>query len=144
MVICDYPLNPAYTANTHTAATMTALAAIGRAGHLPEEPGRLGRGERKPGLLHLLPDFAADALSINGVRNDLYVDITPVVGRKIAAMDCFASQGYDGQFARKLIESNNGESAGSPGSTSPRPTSATTTRRMPCCRSPTPRSPPTR
>ncbi|HZE51520.1 MAG TPA: hypothetical protein VE074_18230, partial [Jatrophihabitantaceae bacterium] len=35
--------------------------------------------------------------------------ITPVVGRKIEAMDCFASQGYAGLFSRKLIESNNGE-----------------------------------
>lgn len=48
-------------------------------------------------------------LSTNGVRNDTYIDITPVVGRKIDAMDCFASQGYHDLFARKLIESNNGK-----------------------------------
>jgi hypothetical protein len=53
--------------------------------------------------------MASDGLSLYGVRNDLFVDITDVVDRKIAAMDCFASQGYAGLFARKLIESNNGE-----------------------------------
>jgi LmbE family N-acetylglucosaminyl deacetylase len=56
-----------------------------------------------------LPVLASDALSTYGVRNDLLIDITSVVGRKVAAMDCFASQGYDGPFARKLIEASNGE-----------------------------------
>ena len=56
-----------------------------------------------------LPVLANDALSTYGVRNDLLIDITSVVGRKVAAMDCFASQGYGGPFARKLIEASNGE-----------------------------------
>ena len=56
-----------------------------------------------------LPVLSNDALSTYGVRNDLMIDITSVVGRKIAAMDCFVSQGYGGPFARKLIEASNGE-----------------------------------
>jgi LmbE family N-acetylglucosaminyl deacetylase len=109
VIICDYPLNAAYTTNTHTAATMTALAAIGRAATFLKNLDGSAEVNVRQVFFTSYPTFAADALSVNGVRNDLYVDITPVVGKKIAAMDCFASQGYDGLFARKLIESNNGE-----------------------------------
>lgn len=109
VVICDYPLNPAQSANPHTTATMTALAGIGRAGIYLENLDGRAEVNLKQIFYTSLPVFATDALSSNGVRNDLFVDITDVVGRKIAAMDCFASQGYDGAFARKLIESNNGE-----------------------------------
>jgi len=109
VIICDYPLNAAYTTNTHTAATMTALAAVGRAATFLKNLDGTAEVNGRQIFFTSYPTFAADALSVNGVRNDLYVDITPVVGKKIAAMDCFASQGYDGLFARKLIESNNGE-----------------------------------
>ncbi|SDS29862.1 PIG-L deacetylase family protein [Microlunatus soli] len=109
VVICDYPLNPAQSANPHTAATMTALAGIGRAGIYLENLDGRSEVNVKQIFFTSLPVFATEALSSNGVRNDLFIDITDVVGRKIAAMDCFASQGYDGNFARKLIESNNGE-----------------------------------
>lgn len=109
VMICDYPLNPANSANPHTAATMTALAGIGRAGsYLQNLDGRTEVNVKQI-FFTSLPVFANESLSSNGIRNDLYIDITDVVGRKIAAMDCFASQGYDGPFARKLIESNNGE-----------------------------------
>jgi LmbE family N-acetylglucosaminyl deacetylase len=109
VVICDYPLHPAMTANTHTAATMTALAAMGRAGtYLHNLDGR-GEFAVKQVFFTSLPVFPHDGLSTYGVRNDVLVDITPVVSRKVAAMDCFTSQGYHGAFARKLIEANNGE-----------------------------------
>ncbi|MPZ95054.1 MAG: hypothetical protein GEU96_09100 [Propionibacteriales bacterium] len=109
ILICDYPLHPAMTANTHTAATMTALAALGRAGtYLKNLDGR-AEVNVKQVFFTSLPVFPHDGLSTYGVRNDVLVDITPVVDRKVAAMDCFDSQGYSGPFARKLIESNNGE-----------------------------------
>lgn len=109
VLVCDYPLHPGMTANTHTVATMTALAAVGRAGtYLRNLDGRPEFGVKQV-FFTSLPTFAHDGLSTYGVRNDVFVDITPVVGRKVAAMDCFSSQGYDGVFARKLIEANNGE-----------------------------------
>ena len=109
VVICDYPQNPVVTSSGHTVATMTALAGINRAGiYLRNIDGR-AEVNVKQVFFTSLPVMTTDGLSLYGVRNDLFIDITPVVGRKIAAMDCFASQGYSGLFARKLIESNNGE-----------------------------------
>lgn len=109
VIICDYPLNAAQTANTHTAATMTALAAIGRAARLLKNLDGSAEVNVRQVFFTSYPVFTGDALSLHGSRNDLYIDITPVIAKKVAAMDCFASQGYDGLFARKLIESNNGE-----------------------------------
>ncbi|GAB3763537.1 PIG-L deacetylase family protein [Microlunatus parietis] len=109
VIICDYPLNSAQTANTHTVATMTALAAIGRAARLLKNLDGSAEVNVRQVFFTSYPVFISDALSLHGPRNDLYIDITPVIAKKVAAMDCFASQGYDGLFARKLIESNNGE-----------------------------------
>jgi len=109
VVLCDYPLNAVATTNPHISATMTALAGIGRASIFLKNLDSRAEVNVKQVFFTSLPVHTADGLSLYGVRNDLFVDITPVVGRKVAAMDCFGSQGYAGLFARKLIESNNGE-----------------------------------
>ena len=109
VILADYPRNPVMTLSSHTIATMTLIAAIDRAGRYLGQFD--GRAEVNVGQVFLtgLPVLSNDALSEFGVRNDLFIDITATVGRKVAAMDCFVSQGYDGLFARKLIEANNGE-----------------------------------
>ena len=43
-----------------------------------------------------------------GPFNDLYIDITSVVERKIRVMDQFMSQGYEGDFARKCVAGHDG------------------------------------
>jgi LmbE family N-acetylglucosaminyl deacetylase len=43
-----------------------------------------------------------------GIVCDVWIDITPVVARKVQAMDQIVSQGYDGQAARKIVESREG------------------------------------
>jgi 4-oxalomesaconate hydratase len=43
-----------------------------------------------------------------GYYNDVFIDITDVVEDKLAALDCLASQGYGGQYARKRIEAADG------------------------------------
>ncbi|WP_161632121.1 PIG-L deacetylase family protein [Nakamurella lactea] len=109
IVICDYPKNPVSADSSHTIATMTALAAIQQAGQfLAHLDGQKEINVRQV-FFTGLSVHNTDALSAYGMRNDMSVDITPVVGRKIAAMDGFVSQGYDGVFARKLVEANNGE-----------------------------------
>lgn len=110
VVICDYPVNPVAAANPHTVATVTALAALGRAGAFLRNLDARAEFHVKQVFFTSLPVMAGDGLSLYGMRNDVYVDITDVVGTKVAAMDCFDSQGYSGLFARKLIEANNGES----------------------------------
>lgn len=109
VVICDYPHNPVFTGNSHTVATMIALGGLARAGTFLKNLDGRSEVNVKQVFFTSLPVAASDGLSLYGVRNDLFIDITPVVGKKIAAMDCFDSQGYAGLFARKLIESNNGE-----------------------------------
>jgi 4-oxalomesaconate hydratase len=109
VIICDYPMNPVVASNTHTVATTTALAALGRTGTYLRNLDGQAEYHVKQVFFTSLPVFPTDGLSLYGVRNDVFVDITPVVGKKIAAMDCFDSQGYSGLFARKLIEANNGE-----------------------------------
>lgn len=109
VLICDYPLNPVVASNTHTVATTTVLAALGRTGTFLRNLDGQAEFHVKQIFFTSLPVFAGDGLSLFGVRNDVFVDITPVVDKKVAAMDCFDSQGYSGLFARKLIEANNGE-----------------------------------
>ncbi len=109
VVIADYPQNPVVTLSSHTIATMTLLAALDRAATFLRNVDGREEVNVKQVFFSGNPVLTADCLSAYGQRADTYIDITEVVGRKIAAMDCFRSQGYDGLFARKLIESNNGE-----------------------------------
>ena len=39
---------------------------------------------------------------------DFFVDITPVIGRKVQAFDQYVSQGYEGSMARKAAEARDG------------------------------------
>ncbi|WP_029138704.1 PIG-L deacetylase family protein [Nakamurella lactea] len=109
VLICDYPLNPVVSGSSHTTATMTAIAALDRAAQFLTVLDGQAEVNVRQVFFTGMQSIARDALSSYGERNDMFIDITPVVGRKIAAMDCFVSQGYDGLFARKLIESYNGE-----------------------------------
>lgn len=109
VIIADYPQNPVVTNSAHTIATMTLIAALDRAAQFLKNIDGKEEVNVKQVFLGGLPVLTNDALSTYGVRNDLLIDITSVVGRKIAAMDCFVSQGYGGPFARKLIEASNGE-----------------------------------
>jgi 4-oxalomesaconate hydratase len=43
-----------------------------------------------------------------GYTNHVFIDITDVVEKKLAAMDCLESQGYAGDYARKRIETSDG------------------------------------
>lgn len=109
VVIADYPQNPVVTLSSHTIATMTLIAAMDRAGQFLRNLDGHDEVNVKQVFMTGNPVLVADSLSAYGQRADCFVDITDVVGRKLAAMDCFVSQGYDGDFARKLVEANNGE-----------------------------------
>lgn len=109
VVICDYPQNAVVAQSSHTIATMTALAAIEQATAFVPNIDGTSEFEVRQIFMTGNPTTAIDALSTYGQRNDTFIDITPVVGRKLEAMDCFTSQGYHGNFARKLVEASNGE-----------------------------------
>jgi len=46
--------------------------------------------------------------AVGGYYNDVYIDISDVAEKKLAALDCLASQGYGGAYARKRIETSDG------------------------------------
>jgi len=46
--------------------------------------------------------------SEGGYYNDVFIDISDVADKKIAALDTLASQGYGGPYARKRIETSDG------------------------------------
>ena len=46
--------------------------------------------------------------SEGGYTNDVFIDFTDVVDKKLAALDCLVSQGYGGAYARKRIEASDG------------------------------------
>ena len=46
--------------------------------------------------------------SEGGYYNDVFIDITDVVEKKLASLDCLESQGYGGAYARKRIETSDG------------------------------------
>ena len=47
-----------------------------------------------------------------GYTNDVFVDITDVIDKKFAAMECLVSQGYAGAYNRKRTESGDGSFGG--------------------------------
>lgn len=108
VVIMDYPKNP-NVPDPHNTASVMALNGIQRAAqYLPNLDGRPEFWVKQI-FFTGLPVTTVELLSLDGKRNDTYIDITPVAGRKVKAMDQFVSQAYHGPFARKLIESWNGE-----------------------------------
>ena len=46
--------------------------------------------------------------AIGGFTNDVFIDISDVVQKKLAAIDAMVSQGYGGAYARKRIETSDG------------------------------------
>jgi LmbE family N-acetylglucosaminyl deacetylase len=108
VIVMDYPVNAAMP-DPHTLCSIMILTALRQVGmYLKNLDGR-NAGHVKQIFLTKLPVNYRDCLSASGPRCDLFVDISSVAGEKIAAMDQFASQGYDGNFSRKLLESFNGE-----------------------------------
>ncbi len=47
-----------------------------------------------------------------GCYNEVFIDITDVIDKKMAAMDCLVSQGYAGKYARKRLEVSDGAFGG--------------------------------
>jgi 4-oxalomesaconate hydratase len=89
----------------------TAIAAL-RARNLAQTPRFLTKpaAHRFPVQIFFMTMYGhTNQLSHEGMRHgNILVDITPVVDRKVRAMDCLNSQYYPGNLARKCIEAVNG------------------------------------
>ena len=53
------------------------------------------------------------ASELRRIKPDVvFIDITDVADKKLVALDCLKSQGYDGAYARKRIETSDGAFGG--------------------------------
>lgn len=110
IAITHYPLDDNGIANQHATTGQLVLSAINAAA---------GIGRDDPNLPHRVAQvfFMATPIALPRTNTlsaevigypDIFVDITDVVERKVAAMMCLESQQYDEALARKRIESVDG------------------------------------
>lgn len=110
LVLCHFPRESDAFANPHAIAGQISLHAMNYAASVdPEDsapPHRVAQtfffGEGAAGIRREVWDSAG------GYYNDVFIDTTDVIGKKLAAMDCLVSQGYHGAYARKRIETSDG------------------------------------
>ena len=110
IVLTHFPKEGDGLVNAHAVAGQIVLHAIGLAGSV--DPG----DRRPPHRVAQVFFFGAGAAALprnvwdseGGYYNDVFINITDVVDKKLAALDCLESQGYGGAYARKRIETNDG------------------------------------
>ena len=110
IVLTHYPKEGDGVSNPHAIAGQIVLHSIHCAAAV--DP-----GDRNPptkvaqvfffgtGAAHVPSDVWAAS---RGIYNDVLIEITDVVDKKLAALDCLVSQGYGGDYARKRIETSDG------------------------------------
>lgn len=110
VVLTHFPNEGTGWTNAHAIGGQIALHAIGFAGSVdpgdPHPPHKVAQvfffGTGAAGLRSSLWDASG------GYYNDVFVNITDVVEKKLAALDALVSQGYGGAYARKRIETTDG------------------------------------
>ena len=96
--------------NPHAVTGQIVMMALGLAGAV--DPGDRNPPHRVMQVFYWgcgaasLPRTVWDARG--GFYNDVFVDITDVVHKKLSALDALESQGYSGPYARKRIETSDG------------------------------------
>lgn len=110
VVLTHYPKEGDEFIRDHAIAGQIVMHAI-------QYAGRVDPGDRNPA--HRVAQvffFGIGAAPIRstlwdaqgGYINDVFIDISDVIEKKLAALDCLQSQGYGGPYARKRIESSDG------------------------------------
>lgn len=110
IVLTHFPKEGDGLTNAHAIAGQTVMHAIGFASSV--DPGDSTPPHRVARVFY----FGAGAARLRsnvwdsegGYYNDVFIDITDVIQKKLAALDCLESQGYSGAYARKRIETNDG------------------------------------
>lgn len=110
IVLSHFPRESEAFTNSHAVAGQITLHAINFAASVdPEDkapPHRVAQifffGQGAAGVRRELWDAAG------GYYNNVFIDTTDVIEKKLAAIDCLVSQGYAGAYARKRIEACDG------------------------------------
>jgi LmbE family N-acetylglucosaminyl deacetylase len=110
VILTHFPREADGITNPHAIAGQIVMHAIANAASVdPEDsnpPHRVARVFYYGGGAAPLRRTLWDA--DGGYYNDVIIDITDVVEKKLAALDCLVSQGYGGAYARKRIETSDG------------------------------------
>jgi 4-oxalomesaconate hydratase len=110
IVLTHFPREGDGLANPHAVAGQIALHAIQLAAAVDpgdrQPPHRVAQTFFFGTGAAAVPNQVWDAAG--GYYNDVFIDITDVADKKLAAIDCLESQGYGGAYARKRIETSDG------------------------------------
>ena len=115
IVLTHYPKEGDGLTSAHAVTGQITRHAVSYAGSV--DPGDLNPPHRVAQTFY----FGGGAASLRdnlweGQGNhycDVFIDITDVIDKKLAALDCLISQGYAGAYARKRIECSDGAFGGS-------------------------------
>ncbi|MCX6992898.1 MAG: PIG-L family deacetylase [Kiritimatiellaeota bacterium] len=114
IILTHYPFEGDGHVSSHAVGGQIVMHAAGFAGSV--DP-----GDRNPPLRTMQTFFFGDGAAHvrnglwdarGGYTNDVFVDITDVIDKKFAAMECLVSQGYAGVYNRKRIEHSDGAFGG--------------------------------
>ena len=110
LILTHFPREADGITNAHAVAGQIVMHAIRVAANVdPEDSNPPVRGARVfyfgAGAARLRSNlWDADG----GYYNDVFIDISDVIEKKLATLDCLVSQGYGGAYARKRLETNDG------------------------------------
>ncbi len=107
IVLTHFPKEGDGLTNAHAIAGQIALHAMQLANSV--EPGDRHPPHRVAQVFFFglgVPRSVWD--SEGGHYNEVFIDISDVVDKKLASLDCLVSQGYGGAYARKRIETSDG------------------------------------
>lgn len=110
IIITHFPLEDGGVASAHATTGQITLHAMSLAGAV--DPG----DRHPPHKVAQVFFFGIGAAAVRrnlwgamgGFTNDVFIDITDVIEKKLAAIDAVESQGYNGAYARKRIETSDG------------------------------------
>jgi len=110
IILTHFPREADGVTNAHAVAGQIVMHAIAYAGQVDpgdsRPPHRVARVFYYGGGAARLRSTLWDA--DGGYYNDVFIDISDVIEKKLAALDCLVSQGYGGAYARKRIETSDG------------------------------------
>ena len=110
LVLTHFPKEGDGLTNAHAIAGQIVLHSLALAGGV--DPGDRNPPHKSAQVFFFGTGAAAIPRQVwqseGGYYNDVFIDITDVVDKKLAALDCLVSQGYGGAYARKRIETSDG------------------------------------
>ena len=110
IILTHFPKEGDGLTNAHAVAGQITLHAMSHAGSV--DPGDRNTPHKVAQVFFFGTGGAGIPRNLwqseGGYYNDVFIDITDVADKKLAALDCLVSQGYGGAYARKRIETSDG------------------------------------